>query len=84
MLLPDGFQSAIFAAEPDVVQPISFCIDARGRIFVAEAHLLSSQRIHCDGSVFRVHPTKLIFENLADGNTNPWASTLIRRGGQWP
>ena len=37
MLLPDGFSATVFAAEPDVVQPISFCIDTRGRLFVAEA-----------------------------------------------
>src|SRR5688500_3815085 len=37
MVLPDGFQATVFAAEPDVVQPVSFCIDARGRLVVAEA-----------------------------------------------
>ncbi len=186
MILPDGFQARVFAAEPDVVQPISFCLDARGRIFVAEAlnygawqatgkdrivildnpdgrgvrrkvfyeglnyvtgievgfggvwvmsppnlffipdrngddvpdgppevlfdgfgykesrHNLANgftwgpdgwlyaghgrtspsdvgrpgtpkdQRIHCDGGVYRIHPTRLVFENFTDGNTNPW------------
>src|SRR3954454_9691062 len=37
MKLPDGFRCALFAAEPDVVQPISFTIDHRGRLWVAEA-----------------------------------------------
>lgn len=37
MILPEGFRSTVFAAEPDVVQPISYCIDDRGRLFVAEA-----------------------------------------------
>src|SRR5262245_42502593 len=37
MVLPDGFHATVFAAEPDVVQPISFTIDARGRLWVAEA-----------------------------------------------
>src|SRR5271166_5471703 len=37
MVLPDGFRATVFAAEPDIVQPISFCTDARGRLFVAEA-----------------------------------------------
>src|SRR6476659_4370155 len=37
MQLPDGFKATVFAAEPDVVQPISFAIDDRGRLFVAEA-----------------------------------------------
>src|SRR5262245_59219365 len=37
MVLPDGFHASLFAAEPDVVQPISFTIDSRGRLWVAEA-----------------------------------------------
>lgn len=185
MVLPDGFHATVVAAEPDVVQPISFCFDARGRLFVAEAlnygtwqatgkdrivileekegavtrkvfyegfnyitgievgfggvwvmsppslyfvpcregddkpsgppevffdgighkesrHNLANgftwgpdgwlyfghgrtspsdvgrpgtpadQRIHCDGGVCRIHPTRRIFENFADGTTNPW------------
>jgi putative membrane-bound dehydrogenase-like protein len=188
MVLPEGFHATVFAAEPDVVQPISFCIDARGRVWVAEAlnygqwketgndritiledsdgdgkadlrsvfyegfnyitglevglggvwvispprlyfvpdfnnddrpdgppqvvldgfgykesrHNLvngftwgpdgwlygghgrtspsdvglpgtpANQRVHCDGGVYRIHPTKRIFENFADGTTNPW------------
>ena len=188
MVLPDGFRATVFAAEPDIVQPISFCIDTRGRLFVAEAlnygtwqatgkdriviledttgngrankrtvfyegfnyitgievgfggvwvmspprlyfipdrngddipdgppeivfdgfgykesrHNLANgftwgpdgwlyaghgrtspsdvgppgtpadRRIHCDGGVYRVHPTRRTFENFADGTTNPW------------
>src|SRR5688500_3931492 len=37
MRVPEGFQVTLVAAEPDVVQPVSFCFDERGRIFVAEA-----------------------------------------------
>jgi putative membrane-bound dehydrogenase-like protein len=37
MVVPDGFRVSLVAAEPDVVQPISFTIDARGRLWVAEA-----------------------------------------------
>lgn len=187
-VLPDGFRMTVFAAEPDVVQPVSFCMDDRGRLWVAEAlnygewkptgkdritvledrdgdgksdartvffegfnyitgievgfggvwvmsppglyfvpdrdgddkpdgppevvfdgfgykesrHNLANgftwgpdgwlygghgrtspsdvgrpgtpadQRIHCDGGVYRIHPTRRIFENFADGTTNPW------------
>jgi putative membrane-bound dehydrogenase-like protein len=187
-VLPDGFRMTVFAAEPDVVQPISFCTDSRGRLWVAEAlnygewkatgkdriviledrdgdgkadtrtvfyegfnyitgievgfggvwvmsppglyfvpdrdgddkpdgppelvfdgfgykesrHNLANgftwgpdgwlygghgrtspsdvgrpgtpaeKRVHCDGGVYRVHPTRLVFENFADGTTNPW------------
>lgn len=38
MIVPPGFQVDLFAAEPDVRQPIGFCIDDRGRLWVAEAY----------------------------------------------
>lgn len=38
MLVPDGFRVTLFAGEPDVQQPIGFCIDDRGRLWVAEAY----------------------------------------------
>jgi putative membrane-bound dehydrogenase-like protein len=37
MTVPDGFQVTLFAGEPDVHQPIAFCFDHRGRIWVVEA-----------------------------------------------
>jgi putative membrane-bound dehydrogenase-like protein len=36
MTLPEGFTATLFAGEPDVHQPIGFCIDHRGRLWVAE------------------------------------------------
>ncbi|MBM4005540.1 MAG: c-type cytochrome [Planctomycetes bacterium] len=38
MVVPDGFHVTLFAGEPDVQQPIGFCIDDRGRLWVAEAY----------------------------------------------
>lgn len=38
MIVPDGFHVTLFAAEPDVKQPIGFCIDDRGRLWIAEAY----------------------------------------------
>src|SRR5436309_14927938 len=38
MKLPPGFSATVFAAEPDVCQPISYAIDDRGRLWVAEAY----------------------------------------------
>jgi putative membrane-bound dehydrogenase-like protein len=34
--LPEGFKATLFAGEPDVVQPIAFTIDDRGRLWVCE------------------------------------------------
>lgn len=36
MSLPKGFTAHVAAAEPDLRQPIAFCLDHRGRIWVAE------------------------------------------------
>ena len=36
--LPAGFQLHLFAGEPDVKQPIAFCEDDRGRLWVAEGY----------------------------------------------
>src|SRR5256714_6295070 len=38
MTLPEGFTATVFAAEPDITQPIATCLDARGRLWVVEAH----------------------------------------------
>ncbi|WP_031527510.1 PVC-type heme-binding CxxCH protein [Dyadobacter crusticola] len=38
MTPPKGFKVTLAAAEPDVVKPISFTIDAKGRLWVAEGH----------------------------------------------
>ncbi|HEY7156237.1 MAG TPA: PVC-type heme-binding CxxCH protein [Gemmataceae bacterium] len=38
MTAPEGFVVTLFAGEPDVCQPIAFCLDDRGRLWVAEAY----------------------------------------------
>jgi putative membrane-bound dehydrogenase-like protein len=38
MTVPEGFTVKLFAGEPDVMQPIGFCLDDRGRLWVAEAY----------------------------------------------
>lgn len=37
MTVPPGFSVSVFAAEPDLHQPIGFCTDDRGRLWVVEA-----------------------------------------------
>jgi len=44
--LPPGFKAHVFAAEPDVVQPIAFCLDDRGRVWVAEGMTYPKRRGH--------------------------------------
>ncbi len=38
MYLPEGFRAVLVASEPEVRQPVAFAIDARGRLWVAEAY----------------------------------------------
>ena len=38
MQVPEGFKVTLFAGEPDVQQPVGFCSDDRGRLWVAEAY----------------------------------------------
>jgi putative membrane-bound dehydrogenase-like protein len=38
MTPPKGFKISLAAAEPDIVRPISFTIDSRGRLWVVEGH----------------------------------------------
>ncbi len=38
MTLPEGFRATLFAGEPDLVQPMAFTIDDRGRIWVVESY----------------------------------------------
>src|SRR5436190_5957760 len=35
---PDGMKLSLWAAEPLLANPVAFCIDERGRIFVAETY----------------------------------------------
>ncbi len=34
--LPDGMRGSLFAAEPLMANPVAFCIDEKGRVYVAE------------------------------------------------
>jgi putative membrane-bound dehydrogenase-like protein len=49
MYLPEGFRAELIAAEPDVRQPIAFTIDARGRLWVAEAFSYPQRRPEGEG-----------------------------------
>ena len=37
MTMPPGFSAKLFAGEPDIVQPIAFCLDDRARLWVVQA-----------------------------------------------
>ncbi|MAS96685.1 MAG: dehydrogenase [Verrucomicrobiales bacterium] len=41
--LPEGFRCEVFAAEPDVQQPIAMCFDEEGALWVAECYTYARQ-----------------------------------------
>lgn len=60
LTLPPGFQATIFAAEPDVRQPIAMTFDARGRLWVAENYTYPERKT--DDSV-KARDRIVIFED---------------------
>ena len=58
--LPDGFSATVFAAEPDVRQPIAMTFDHRGRLWVVENYTYGDSNLRFDRSV---NDRVLIFED---------------------
>lgn len=42
--LPEGFKATLFAAEPDVHQPVAATFDSKGRLWVAECYTYSDRK----------------------------------------
>lgn len=64
MSIPKGFEVSIFAAEPDLAEPIAFCFDDRGRLWVVENMNYRTRREHTNDKVTRIQ----IFEDTdSDG-----------------
>ena len=65
MQVPEGFRVGVFAAEPDVLNPIAMTWDARGRLWIAENHTYAERPIKMDA---RLRDRVLIFkDNDGDG-----------------
>lgn len=54
MSIPDGFEVSVFASEPDIAEPIAFCFDDRGRMWVAENFNYQTRKQHTDHQVSRI------------------------------
>jgi putative membrane-bound dehydrogenase-like protein len=54
MSIPDGFEVSVFASEPDIAEPIAFCFDDRGRMWVAENFNYQTRRQHTNDQVSRI------------------------------
>src|SRR5947209_1511141 len=60
MKLPPGFKASVFAAEPDVQNPIAMTWDSRGRLWVAENYTYADRTMKFD---LRLRDRVLIFED---------------------
>lgn len=89
--LPEGFRATVFAAEPEVRQPIAITFDTRGRIWIAENDTYSDNSVGYD---LKQHDRILIFEDTdqdgrADSRKVFWdqaqhlTSVEVGFGGVW-
>ncbi|MEZ6058067.1 MAG: c-type cytochrome [Planctomycetaceae bacterium] len=62
--VPEGFKATLFAAEPDVCNPISICTDSRGRLWVAENYTYAESGTNYD---LRLHDRVIVLEDT-DGD----------------
>lgn len=78
MKLPSGFRCTVYAAEPDVCQPIAMTTDARGRLWVAENYT------YADGTLpakTEIHDRIVILED-ADNDGRFDKRTVFWEGAQ--
>ena len=54
MSIPEGFDVSVFASEPDIAEPIAFCFDAKGRMWVVENFNYQTRRQHTNDPVSRI------------------------------
>ena len=91
MKLPPGFKATVFAAEPDVQNPIALAWDARGRLWVAENYTYAERTRKFE---LRLRDRVLIFEDKdGDGrfdsrkvftdDVQMLTSVEVGRGGVW-
>src|ERR1051325_5073671 len=83
MTLPPGFKAALFAGEPDIVQPIAFCLDDRGRLWVVEGMTYPKRMPEGEGK-----DRILVFEDTdGDGKFNKRtgfkSGSAAGRGREW-
>src|SRR5262245_41352957 len=58
--LPPGFRATVFAAEPDVQNPIALAWDARGRLWIAENYTYAESGVRYE---LKLRDRILIFED---------------------
>ena len=72
MEFPKEFNVSIFAAEPDIGEPIAFTFDDRGRIWVVENYNYVNRRNHKKEEVTRIQilEDSIMMESLIRKNSS--------------
>ncbi|MBK8092935.1 MAG: c-type cytochrome [Verrucomicrobiaceae bacterium] len=79
MELPPGFKCVVFAAEPDVRQPIGMAWDARGRLWVAENYTFAENPMRWDTKL----RDRLIILEDKDGDGKHDGRKVFWEGGSY-
>jgi putative membrane-bound dehydrogenase-like protein len=64
MAIPPGFEVSVFASEPDIAEPIAFCFDERGRMWIAENFNYRTRKNHTPDTVSRI---QILEDSNGDG-----------------
>jgi putative membrane-bound dehydrogenase-like protein len=91
MQVPPGFKVDLFAAEPDVQNPIAMAFDARGRMWVAENNTYAGGTMHFDLSLRdrvliledKDHDGHAESRKVFTDNVQMLTSVETGRGGVW-
>jgi putative membrane-bound dehydrogenase-like protein len=72
--VPEGYELKVFAAEPDIINPVSFAIDDRARLWVVEGHTYPNRAKDGEGK-----DRVLVFEDT-DGDGKHDKRTVFMEG----
>lgn len=68
--IPGGFKADIWASEPLLANPVAFCFDGRGRMFVSETHRYRTSVLDIRHYMF------MLEDDLANRNQDQWVAAI--------
>jgi quinoprotein glucose dehydrogenase len=68
--IPAGFTADIWASEPLLANPVAFCFDGKGRMFVSETHRYRSSVLDIRHYMF------MLEDDLASRNQDDWTASI--------
>lgn len=68
--IPSGFTADIWASEPLLANPVAFCFDGAGRVFVSETHRYRSSVLDIRHYMF------MLEDDLATRNQDDWVASI--------